>query len=79
MVLRVQYFRNDMGSNFWEIIDTYAYVTVAEAFTKDEAIKKAHRYSLENFDGAVDVEILNTDGSYNRTEKVKGRKNRGGA
>jgi len=71
MVLRVQYFRNDEGSNFWEIIDTYRYVTVAEAYTKDEAIKKAVNYSREHSNGRVDVAIMNTDGSFNRTKHVK--------
>ncbi len=73
MVLRVQYFRNERGSNFWEIIDTYRYVTVAEAYSKDEAIKKAEKYSLERTDGVADVEVLNTDGSHNRTYNPKNK------
>ena len=73
MVLRVQYFRNRDGKNFWEIVDTYRMATVAQAYTKKEAIKKAHKYSQNNFNGEVDVEVMNTDGTFNRTENVKGR------
>lgn len=77
MALRVQYFRNPNGKNFWEIIDTYEYVTVAEAYTKSEAINKAKRLQAGLADGYVyvegaDIEILNTDGTYNRT--IEGRR-----
>lgn len=76
MVLRVQYFRNSEGKNFWEVVDTYRGVTVAEAFKKTEAIKKAENYSQKHSDGEVDVQVLNTDDTHNRTIHPKGRSKR---
>lgn len=76
MVLRVQFFRNQSGSNFWEIVDTYRGVTVAEAYNKDEAVKKAEKYSNKHSNGRVDVQVLNKDGTHNRTVHPKGRSNK---
>jgi len=71
MVLRVQYFRNDRGKNFWEIIDTYRGVTAGSEPTKKKAVKKAKKISRERHSGVPNVEVLNTDGSYNRTIKIE--------